>query len=214
MKKLQGLLSKKQFVRKAADFVRGICYFMIGIYAFLVVLCALGRLEYGLQYDTGQYISGRIYAGEVHDYTMSNWTVRNVDDDLYVTVQSDTGNIKLSTYVAISGMYIIGFVVVITSLGFLSKVFNNVAKGEIFTEKNARYLLYYSVIQIALTVVYPVLKRLIVYFANVLGEGGDFIRITMNMPNFQNVVLSVAVFVAAYIIKYGVDLQDEADHTL
>ena len=109
-------------------------------------------------------------------------------------------------------MYAINVIPVIIGFWFLSQVFRNVSKGRIFTEQNAHYLLYYGLIQIAVAVLVPFIKLFVAYLANLLAVSQIHIATGQDLPNqlFPN----IAFIVAAYIIHYGVHLQDEADHTL
>jgi hypothetical protein len=109
-------------------------------------------------------------------------------------------------------MYAINAIPLIISFWLLSRVLNNVSKGHIFTVKNASYLLYYGLIHITVAVLIPFVKLLIVYLANQFTSNIIYITVGQNLLN--NLIPSIAFIVAAYIIHYGVHLQDEADHTL
>lgn len=109
-------------------------------------------------------------------------------------------------------MYLTNIVPLIICFWFLSRVFNNVSKGRIFTDQNASYLLYYGLIQVAVAVLVPFIKIFISYLANQFTNSELSIATGQNLLN--NLIPNIAFIVAAYIIHYGVHLQDEVDHTL
>ncbi|MCI8527310.1 MAG: DUF2975 domain-containing protein, partial [Oscillospiraceae bacterium] len=95
---------------------------------------------------------------------------------------------------------------------FLSRVFSNINKGEIFTEQNSSYLLYYGILQFSVAVFVPFIKLLICWLTNLVSNGQ--MSISTGQTMFNMLIPSIAFIVAAYIIHYGVHLQDEVDHTL
>ncbi|MFV0498061.1 MAG: DUF2975 domain-containing protein [Candidatus Fimivivens sp.] len=209
MKKLHNLLNQKT-AQNASQFMKVICYMMIGLLAIMLILSFMGRLQYDLRY-TGEHYPHAIYAEKSHDFSTRSLTVSS-NDDLRIRTQSEDGKIELSSYIAIVTMYAVGIIPLMFAYLFLSKVFANVAKGEIFVQKNAHYLLYYGLIQVALAVVLPFVKLLIVQIANMLVT--DHISLATGSDMINNLIPSIGFLIAAYIINHGVNLQDEADHTL
>ena len=209
MKSMHALLNQK-VATKTATFMKMVCYTMMLLFILMLGLSCFGRLQYILSVGDKTY-EHAIYAEENHDFSTRGLTVTG-NDSLRIRASSSDGKINLISYIAIVLMYAINIIPLIFAFWFLSKVFDNVAKGEIFVENNARYLLYYGVIQATVAVLVPFVKLLIVKIANTLVADRISLATGMNMIN--QLIPSIAFLVAAYIINYGVHLQDEADHTL
>ncbi len=94
----------------------------------------------------------------------------------------------------------------------LSRIFSNIQQGQIFTEQNASYLLGYGLLQIFAAVFVPVIKGLICWLVNLVSDGQ--LSVSTGQAMFKTLVPGIGFLVAAYIIHYGVYLQDEVDHTL
>lgn len=209
MKTVKFLLDQK-LVTKVSKLMKIFCNIVIVLFILLLALSFLGRLQYILHADGTTY-EHAIYAEENHNFTTRVLTA-NSNDGLRVHAAADDGTIELLTYIAIVFMYAINIIPLIFAYRFLAKVFDNVAKGEIFVEKNAHYLLCFGIIQGVVAVAVPFVKLLIVQIANALVADRIFLAAGSNM--ISQLVPSMAFLVAAYIISYGVRLQDEVDHTL
>lgn len=209
MKTMNFLLNQK-LITKVSKLMKIFCNIIIVLSILLLALSLLGRLQYIL-YAGGETYEHAIYAEENHNFTTRVLTA-NSSDSLRVHAAADDGTIELITYVVIVFTYAINMIPLIVAYRFLAKVFDNVAKGEIFVEKNARYLLCFGIIQGVVAVAVPFVKFLIVQIANVLVA--DHISLTTGSNMISQLVPSTAFLVAAYIISYGVRLQDEVDHTL
>ena len=112
----------------------------------------------------------------------------------------------------LSLMYAVHIIPMIFAYWFLSRVFSNINKGQIFTEQNSSYLLYYGMLQLGAAVFVPFIKLLICRVVN-LASGGRM-SISTGRAVLNMLIPGIAFIVAAYIIHYGVHLQDEVDHTL
>ncbi|MDR2568897.1 MAG: DUF2975 domain-containing protein [Oscillospiraceae bacterium] len=156
------------------------------------------------------------YDSAIYSETDRNWTSRgltvSMKDQVRILAFENDGTIDLLTHIALSAMYAVTAIPLIICFWFLSRVFNNISKGSIFTEKNAAYLLYYGLIQIAVAAIVPFVKLIIEHIANQFTSSQ--IRISTGQNWLTDVIPYIAFIVAAYIIHYGVHLQDEADHTL
>lgn len=209
MKSMNFLLNHK-LATKTAKLMNVLCHIAIILFVIMLALSFLGRLQYVLSVGGTTY-EHAIYAEENHDFTTRSLTVSS-SDTLRVRAATDGGTIELLTYIVIVLMHAITIIPLIFAYWFLAKVFANVAKGEIFVEKNAHYLLYFGIIKGAVAVVLPFVKMLIVQIANALVA--DRISLATGSDMINQLVPSVAFLIAAYIINYGIHLQDEADHTL
>ena len=109
-------------------------------------------------------------------------------------------------------MYAVNAIPIIFAFWCFSRVFSNVRKGQIFTEQNASYLLYYGLLQCFVAVLVPFIKLLISWLTNLVSDGR--LSISTGQTVINTLIPSIAFIVAAYIIHYGVHLQDEVDHTL
>lgn len=210
MKSVKSLLNQK-LVTRIAKVMKVFCNVVIILFILMLALSFLGRLQYILSVGGTTY-ENAIYAEENHDFTTTRALTVSSNDSLRVHAAADDGTIELLTYIAIVLMYAINIIPLMFAYWFLSKVFANVAKGEIFVEKNAHYLLYFGIIQGIVAVVVPFAKLLIVQIANILVA--DHISLATGSDMISKLVPSMAFLVAAYIIHYGVHLQDEVDHTL
>ena len=209
MKFTNNLLNQNT-AKNTAKFMQIICYMGMALFVMMLILSFLGRLQYNLSVESENYPHA-IYAEENHDFSSRSFTVSH-KDDLRIRTESEDGKIELKSYVTIVLLFSVTLIPMFFAYWFLSKVFANVAKGEIFVEKNAHYLLYYGIIQAIVAIVIPFVKLLIVQIANMLVS--DRISLATGTNIINQLIPSIAFFVAAYIISYGVHLQDEADHTL
>lgn len=195
--------------KSASCFMKFACYFVILFFILCLVLSFMGRQTFFLHTGTETY-ERAIYAEENHTPHPRSMTV-HMGDDIHVWT-NDNGQIDLTTHLGLSFMYAVHVVPLILAFWFLSRVFSNINKGGIFTEQNAAYLLYYGLLQLFVASLVPFLKLFICHFANIIS--GSQISISTGQDMFNGIVQSIAFIVAAYIIHYGISLQDEVDHTL
>ena len=202
-------LANERFARPAAQLVKFACYFVICFYVLCTVLSFMGRQSFFLHTKTGTY-ERAIYAEENHAAHSRSMTVFT-GDDIHVWT-NDNDQIDLTIQIGLSLMYAVHIVPMIFAYWFLSHVFSNINKGQIFTEKNSSYLLYYGMLQFSVAVFVPFIKLLICWLTNLISNGR--MSISTGQAMFNMLIPSIAFIVAAYIIHYGVHLQDEVDHTL
>lgn len=202
-------LANERFARPAAQLMKFACYFAICFYVLCTVLSFMGRQSFFLHTKTGTY-ERAIYAEENHAAHSRSMTV-STGDDIHVWTNDDD-QIDLTIQIGLSLMYAVHIVPMIFAYWFLSRVFSNISKGEIFTEQNSSYLLYYGILQFSVAVFVPFIKLLICWLTNLVSNGR--MSISTGQAMFNMLIPSIAFIVAAYIIHYGVHLQDEVDHTL
>ena len=202
-------LANERFARPAAQLMKFACYFVICFYVLCTVLSFMGRQSFFLHTKTGTY-ERAIYAEENHAAHSRSMTVF-MGDDVHVWT-NDNDQIDLTIQIGLSFMYAVHIVPMIFAYWFLSRVFSNINKGHIFTEKNSSYLLYYGMLQFSVAVFVPFIKLLICWLTNLISNGR--MSISTGQAMFNMLIPSIAFIVAAYIIHYGVHLQDEVDHTL
>ena len=203
------ILANERFARPAAQLMKFACYFVICFYVLCTVLSFMGRQTFFLHTKTGTF-ERAIYAEENHNSHSRSMTV-HTSDDIHVWT-NDNDRIDPTIQIGLSFMYAINMVPMIFAYWFLSRVFSNINKGEIFTEQNSSYLLYYGLLQFSVAVFVPFIKLLICWLINLVSNGR--VSISTGQTMFNMLIPSIAFIVAAYIIHYGVHLQDEADHTL
>ncbi len=169
----------------------------------------MGRQTFSLHTKAG-FFERAIYAEEDHNSHSRSMTV-HMGDDIHVWT-NDNDQIDLSIQIGLSLMYAVNTIPIIFAFWFLSRVFSTIWKGEIFTEQNASCLLYYGLLQFSVAVFVPFIKLLICWLINLVSDSRMFIP--TGQAVFDTLIPSIAFLVAAYIIHYGVGLQDEVDHTL
>ena len=199
----------EQFARSAAKFMKGVCYVLMALGILCLILSILGRQTFSLRTSTDFY-DRAIYAEEDHDPTSRSFTV-SMTDDVFVTANGEDG-VDLGTQAALTLMYALTVLPLAYSYWLLSRVFRNVSEGRIFTDQNASCLLYYGLIRFGAAILVPLGKVLTAHLANLLTESQ--IRISTGSSMLNTLIPSIAFIVAAYIIHYGIHLQDEVDHTL
>lgn len=202
-------LANERFARPAAGLIKFACYFVICFYVLCTILSFMGRQTFFLHTKTGSF-ERAIYAEENHNAHSRSMTVF-MGDDIHVWTNS-SDQIDLTIQLGLSLMYAVNTIPMILAFWFLSRVFSNIYRGEIFIEKNASCLLYYGLLQLFVAVIVPFIKLFLCWLTNLVSDGRMSISTGQRM--FNMLIPSIAFIVAAYIIHYGVHLQDEVDHTL
>lgn len=208
MKMLKPLLNER-FVRKAASFLQAACWLAICFFALVTVLACLGRQQFTLVTSTDVY-EGAIYAERDQGWLSHGFTV-TASDSIRVTANSDDG-VDLATHIGLTLMFAAQALTGMAGYWLLSRVFANIAQGRIFVEQNARGLLGYGLLQIYAAFLLPFVKLLICNLANLVSDSQIAAWSVQIGPD--KLFPSIAFLVAAYIIHYGIALQDEVDHTL
>lgn len=208
MKMLKPLLNER-FVRKAASFLQAACWLTICFFALVTVLACLGRQTFTLRTSTDVY-EGAIYAERDQGWLSHSFTV-TASDSIRVTADSDDG-VDLATHIGLTLMFAVQALTGMAGYWLLSRVFANIAQGRIFVEQNARGLLGYGLLQIYAVFLLPFVKLLICNLANLVSDSQIAAWSVQIGPD--KLFPSIAFLVAAYIIHYGITLQDEVDHTL
>ena len=181
-----------------------ICFF-----ALVTVLACLGRQTFTLRTSMDVYEEA-IYAEEDHAWTSRGFTVDS-GSDIRVTANSDDG-VDLATHIGLTLMLAAQALPALAGCWLLSRVFANIAQGRIFVEQNARGLLGYGLLQVYAVFLLPFVKLLICNLANLVSDSQIAAWSVQIGPD--KLFPSIAFLVAAYIIHYGITLQDEVDHTL
>ncbi len=202
-------LTNERFAKPAAHFMQGACYVVICFYALCLALSLMGRQTFFLHTHTGTY-ERAIYAEENHDSHSRTMTVQ-MGDDIHVWTNGND-RIDWKVHMGLSLMYAFHTVPMIFAYWFLSRVFANIRQGRIFTDQNSSFLLYYGLLQFSEAVFLPFIKLLVCWIVSFDPESR--MSISTGQTMLTTLVPSTAFIVAAYIIHYGVHLQDEVDHTL
>lgn len=207
--KLVPKLLNERYAKSASLFMSFICYVVMVLYIFFLVLSFMGRQSFTLHTNTESY-ERAIYAEEKHAPHSRSITVHTADS-IHVWTNEDD-KIDPTIQAGLFLMYAVHVVPLIFAFWLLGRVFANIAKGEIFTGQNAACLLGYGVVQFSVALFVPFIKLFICYLTNLVSDGRISIGTGSNMLN--DLIPSIAFVVAAYIIHYGIHLQDELDHTL
>ncbi len=190
-------------------FLKYVCYFVIAFYILCLILSFMGRLSFFLHTDKGSY-EYAIFSEENHGRHSRTMTI-STKDNIHVWTD-ENGKIDFVTHIGLSLMYAVQLIPLILGYWFLSLVFSNISRGKIFVEQNALYLLYFGLIQLFVSVIVPFCKLLICHVTNLLSD--SLIRISTGQNFLSGIGPGIAFIVAAYIIHYGIYLQDEVDHTI
>lgn len=209
MKAIRSLLNES-FARAASRFMCYACRLVLLFAAFCLVLACMGRVSFTLFTSQNTY-ENAIYAEEDHAPASRRLTV-NTGDDFYVHADADD-RIDPAIQAGLVLIYAAQLLPLMAAYWFLSCVFRNVGKGSVFTDQNARYLLYYGLLRFFAALCVPFLKLFIANLATLAARGGT-LTLSTGSDMINDMVSSVAFLVAAYIIHYGIHLQDEVDHTL
>lgn len=201
--------TEERFAKSAARFLKFVCYFVICICVLFTALSFMGRQTFSL-HTGSETFPYAIYAEEDHDPDSRGLTV-HTGDDIHVRT-GGAGQIALATHIGLSLMYAVQMVPMIFAFWFLSRLFSNIQGGQIFTEQNASCLLWFGLLEFSVAVFVPFLKLLICWFTNLVS--GDRMSVATGQDMLSMIIPSIGFIVAAYIIHYGVHLQDEVDHTL
>lgn len=207
--KFRTRLMDERFARPAAGFMRSVCYLVMGFFILCTILGVLGRQTFALHTNQGTFPQA-IYAEEDHDPS-SRWLTVHMGDDIHVWANGQ-GEIDWPVPLGLALMYGVNTVPIIFAFWFLSRVFSNIRKGQVFTEENASCLLSYGLLQFFVAVFVPFLKLAICGLTNLISSSR--LSVSTGQDALQTLIPSIAFIVAAYIIQYGVHLQDEVDHTL
>ena len=208
MKILKRLLNE-HVARGASYFLRIACFCVMAFFIICLVLSLLGRQSFRLHTGTDVYEEA-IIAEKDHGLSFRNMTFSGTDD-IYICANAD-GQIEFSTKAALFLTSAFNIIPMIIAYWLLSLVFTNVSRGKIFTAKNAAFLLNYGLLQIFAALFAPLINLLICRLANHFAESQ--IMISTGGDILNRLFPSIAFLVAAYIIHYGIELQDEVDHTL
>lgn len=202
-------LTDGRFARPAAGFLNAACYVIMCFLILCTVVSFMGRLSFTLHTGAGTF-EHAIYAEEQHTPHSRSLTV-SMGDDIHVWTNSK-GGIDPKIQIALSLMYAVHTLPMLLAFWFLSRVCTNISRGQIFTDANASGLLYYGLLQFFEAIFAPPIKLLLCWLTNLTADGR--IDIATGTASLNMLISSVAFIVAAYIIHYGVHLQDEVDHTL
>lgn len=207
--RLMQRLTDERFAKPAAKFLKIACWFVICIYAAAALLSFMGRQTFHLHAKTGSY-ENAICAEEDHAPASRGMTM-HLGDEIHVWTDADD-QVDPAIRWGLSGMAVVTLAPLMLAFWFLGRVFSNIQNGRIFTEQNAACLLYYGLLQLFAAVPVPFIKLGICRLASLAADGR--VDIATGQDMLGRLVPAIAFLVAAYIIHYGVYLQDEVDHTL
>lgn len=207
--KLMKAFLNESYAKSAAQFLRYVCYVIMAFMFMCLLLSCMGRQTFTLHSHTGTY-ERAIYSEENHEPQSRALTV-SINDDIHVWTNGNN-EIDSITQIGISIMYAFHAIPLILAYWLLSRVFSNVHKGQIFTEQNAHHLLGYGLVQFSVAIFVPFIKLFVLWITNLISSSR--ISISTGHDLLNTLIPSIAFIVAAYIIHYGIYLQDEVDHTL
>ncbi len=206
---LKQKIFKGTLIRSGARALRFLCVLSMIFCVMCMALSLMGRQTFDLVTPSGNY-ENAIYGEKDHESAMRGLTVTMSD---HVHVQAGASdNVQWTIQMGLSLMYALDIVPFFFACWFLYRVFSNIVREKIFVEENASCLLYYGILQCGASVFSPFLKVFICFFVNQISR--DSIYVSTGSGLLNGLIPGIAFLIAAYIIHYGIDLQDEVDHTL
>ena len=209
MKKFTFLLAPR-FAMPAARFLKVVCYVVMAFMLASLLLSVLGRLTFTLYSPEGNF-ERAIYAEDVHGQEGARSLLITIEDQIRITANR-AGGIDFATHLGLCLIAALQILPVTVAYWFLSRLFDNIGRGEFFVRQNAHNLLYYGLLEGFAAVCVPFLKLFAAFLVNLVTESSISLATGANM--LQTLMPSIAFLVAASIIEYGISLQDEVDHTL
>lgn len=189
------------------------CALVIVFYGMALVMSAMGRMTFTLHGPDGQ-MKHAIWADMPYeagtDFGSGSMRI-TLTDEIHAWAD-DGGLLSMAQKIGLVLIMAARVVPMMAAYGALGGVLNRVSRGEIFTDKNARGLMAYGVIRLVAAVAAPFAQLGICSVVTAMGAGELTILTGQGMMN--ELLPSLGFIVAAYIIHYGVHLQDEVDHTL
>lgn len=205
---VKSTLIPERLAKTACTLMKFFCYLAIAFYLLGFVLSLMGRQSFTVHTNEGT--QEVIYAQENYEAPAEGMKV-STGDQIYVQKNAQ-GQIDGITQAALSLMYAVHAIPIGTAFWFLSRVCANISGGIIFTRKNAQYLFYYGLTQCFAALAVPFIKLFICAAVNQITTSRVSVATGQDMWNI--LIPGVAFVIAAYIIDYGAQLQDEVDHTL
>ncbi len=199
--------------RGASHILRVCCLLVIAFCALAIVMSAMGRLTFTL-HGSGGTVRSAIWANMPYepDAEFGGGSMRLTMTDEIHAWANDGGLLSMGQKIGLMLIAAAHIVPLMAAYAALAGVFGRVGNGEIFTDRNARGLMVYGVIRLVTAAIVPFVKLGICGVVTAMGAGELTISTGQNM--LGELFPSIGFIVAAYIIHYGVHLQDEVDHTL
>lgn len=205
-------LANEKLAKKAAGFMKLVCWMLILMYIWCIFMAFIdsGSITYSSEDEQAAEYEAKQKNIQLRFLTIrQHWYIdilprEQIVEDHLIPEPIRTGMSWIFTVYAVP--IVIGFY-------FLGRIFANIQKGMAFTEQNARYLLYYGLLQFVGAFVVPRINDFIVQYVNTISQSR--LLFSMGDDGIINRLMPCAVYiVAAYIIHHGFNLQDEVDHTL
>ena len=189
------------------------CALVIVFYGMALVMSAMGRMTFTLHGPDGQ-MKHAIWADMPYEAgtDFGSGSMRFTLTDEIHAWADDGGLLSTAQKIGLVLIMAAHIVPLMAAYAALAGVFGRVGNGEIFTDWNARGLMVYGVIRLVTAAIVPFVKLGICGVVTAMGAGELTISTGQNM--LGELFPSIGFIVAAYIIHYGVHLQDEVDHTL
>jgi len=206
---LRCILSKGN-AKDIAGYLVYMCYMAMLLCVVTMVLSVIGRQTFILHSSTGIYENASFIMLDRGWTTTTGPSTGGVRGEVRIfTAPGVAGldEINALTRVSLSAMNLIHALPLTLSLWFLSRVFRNIKKGRIFTEKTAHCLLYYALIQIVMSFFVPLLQFIIVVSTNRFTN--SHISFLTGDTIFVSFAIHLAVLVVACIIHHGAGLQNK-----
>ena len=211
-------------IMKISKLMAVVCYLVVAFFICGLILSGMGRQRFMLfregTTETNAYaeIIGEAMVvtkgnegAEPATYAKNGLNQPNVSlsDQIYVIAQDE---VSVITSIGLTVTYFTGVLPWALSYFFLARVFGNISRGQIFVEENSEALARCGIIGLLGAVICPFLKLLVIHIFNALSPDMISIATGNRMPG--EILQSLVIIVAAYILHHGIQLKDEVEHTI
>jgi len=203
-------LVQKKVARRFASALQILCWLMMLLAGLSIVLALLGRVEVALNTPQGYY-ENALLAAEDPGASTRLFFIKLSGHDIRLTVTVD-GGIGAAAWMGVALLCIIRLAPIGVCFFCMACFFGNVVEERVFVTSNAALLLRTGCVLLAASLIGPLLNAYMVpwlvsvFSANTLSVGVQL--------DLSQMVFGAVLLVAAYIMYYGIELQDEVDHTL
>ena len=197
-----------QNARRLAQVLEAACYLAACFFLLICVLFLCGRTEVQLTNRDGSFPDALVADGGPGGGT--RWMFTSIPDQTTNLAAFD--GIDAPAWIGIAAMGVLRVAPLGVCAVILALLFRNVAAGRVFVPQNASLLLRGGLLLAATYLLVPLINAyaippLVNHFSSCRLAVGTTVSLSGLFDAFVMVV-------GAYVMRYGIYLQEEADHTL
>lgn len=205
--KLSTLLEKR-YAHGFAKALQVLCYLLLVFMLVSAVLMLLGRMQVDLVTPQGRY-ENAILLEKDHATTTRLMTMRLSEAKLHLEIETGVGFI---TWLGVALIGLLRILPLAWCFLLFARFFRNIQEDRVFVPENANLLLRSGIIWLYGVLIWPLLAAfLIPAVVNALSANTLSVSATLNV---SGLFVGTILLVSAYIMRYGISLQDEVDHTI